>query len=360
MSLSDEIENTRKDIRTDGYPMSIGELLNMQRDHELLIQPEFQRYFRWDNDQKSRLIESILLGIPLPTIFVSQRRDGVWEVIDGLQRLSTILEFVGELDDADGIRKQALVLSGTEYLPSLQGMTWSGPNGFEMEQQLLFKRGKINVTIVKRESDPFAKFELFQRLNTGGSPLTAQEIRNCLLQMVDPDVLKWLRQLSKHETFRQSWAFTRKQLDEQFDLELIVRFIVFRNHDMNRINAQLDLDRVLNEELLGRIKNGTLDCAAEGAAFRRTFDDLFAAMGADAFRRFYDDKDDYMGRGLRTAFDLLAVAYGGLVGTIKTPDFNVVKDVLNDLEFKQKTKGGTRALAKVKVAVSMGRELMNP
>ena len=102
MSLDLEIEARRAEIRSDGYPMSIGELISLYRDEELDIHPEFQRFFRWSEEQKSRLIESILLGIPIPSIFVSQREDGVWDVIDGLQRLSTIFELVGVLKDENG------------------------------------------------------------------------------------------------------------------------------------------------------------------------------------------------------------------------------------------------------------------
>lgn len=91
MGLTEEISRRSREIKTDGYPMSIGELLNLYRDDELDLHPDFQRFFRWTPEQKSRLIESILLGIPLPSVFVFQRTDGIWDVIDGLQRLSTIL-----------------------------------------------------------------------------------------------------------------------------------------------------------------------------------------------------------------------------------------------------------------------------
>jgi hypothetical protein len=102
VSLEAEMDARRREIKTDGYSMSIGEVLSMYRDGDLDIHPEFQRIFRWTDEQKSRLIESILLGIPVPTIFVSQRDDGVWDVIDGVQRLSTILEFTGLYNDEDG------------------------------------------------------------------------------------------------------------------------------------------------------------------------------------------------------------------------------------------------------------------
>jgi hypothetical protein len=88
MALEDEISKARKEIHSDGYDMSIGELINLYRDNELIIQPEFQRLFRWEDHHKTRFIESLLLGIPIPPIFVYQDENGRWELIDGLQRLS--------------------------------------------------------------------------------------------------------------------------------------------------------------------------------------------------------------------------------------------------------------------------------
>jgi hypothetical protein len=92
VELKDQISARARQIRTDGYGMSIGEVISLYKNDEIDIHPEFQRIYRWNDEQKSRLIESILLGIPIPPIFVSQRSDGVWDVIDGVQRLSTILE----------------------------------------------------------------------------------------------------------------------------------------------------------------------------------------------------------------------------------------------------------------------------
>src|SRR5437867_5035246 len=120
MALQDEIANQSVQIKTDSYQMSIGELLNLYRDRELDVHPEFQRVFRWSDTQKTRLIESILLGIPIPPIFVAQRTDGVWDVVDGVQRLSTIFQFVGELKDENSQAVAPLVLEKTKFLPSLE------------------------------------------------------------------------------------------------------------------------------------------------------------------------------------------------------------------------------------------------
>ncbi len=128
MTLQDEIKTAAADIHTEAYAMSIGEVANLYKDDELVIRPAFQRLFRWSTYQKSRLIESILLGIPIPSIFVSQRDDGVWEVVDGLQRLLTILEFMGELKNEAGGLIAPSTLVGTSYLPDLDGRTYEDGN----------------------------------------------------------------------------------------------------------------------------------------------------------------------------------------------------------------------------------------
>ena len=118
--LNEEIVDAQRLVRTDAYQMSIGEIVSMYDNEEITIDPEFQRLFRWTISQKSKLIESLLLGIPLPPIFVFEQSDGNWELIDGLQRVSTLLEFMGLLRIPDGGLCVPSVLEATKYLPSLQ------------------------------------------------------------------------------------------------------------------------------------------------------------------------------------------------------------------------------------------------
>ena len=89
--LKEQIETQRNLLSTDRLDVSFGEIMSMYERREIIIKPAFQRYFRWDLDQKTRFMESILLGIPIPPIFVAEDGDGVWELVDGLQRISTVL-----------------------------------------------------------------------------------------------------------------------------------------------------------------------------------------------------------------------------------------------------------------------------
>ena len=116
-SLLKQVEDGRLNIRAEGYAMSLGELASLYEEGEINISPRFQRFFRWTLDQKSRLIESLLLGIPLPQVFVSQTEEGVWEVVDGLQRLSAVLQFMGRLRRL-GRRTVATARADEHNLPS--------------------------------------------------------------------------------------------------------------------------------------------------------------------------------------------------------------------------------------------------
>lgn len=263
MSLQDEIELMRKEIRTDGYSMSIGEWISLYEKDEVDIHPEFQRFFRWTSGQKTRLIESILLGIPIPPVFVSQREDGVWDVVDGLQRLSSIYQFVGILTDEDDKAIDPLVLEGTKYLPSLEGKKWEDPydpdNSFSTAQRLFIKRAKIDVTMIQKESHQIAKYELFQRLNTGGSLATPQEVRNCIMVMYNKRMYQWIRELSDLESFRECVALTDKALEEQYHLELVLRFIVFRSLSEAELRQAKDVGPFLTDKMVEIAESTTFD-----------------------------------------------------------------------------------------------------
>ncbi len=129
--IDTEIAAARNDIRTDKLDISYGELANLYETRELVIRPEYQRLFRWTPTQKSRFIESILLGFPTPAIFVAEDDKGVWELVDGLQRVSSVREFMGPLKDpkdASGstlLAGSVLVLAGHKpRLPSVEGASF--------------------------------------------------------------------------------------------------------------------------------------------------------------------------------------------------------------------------------------------
>lgn len=309
MALQEEIEKRAKQIHTDGYALSIGELMSLYKDKEIDIHPEFQRFFRWTPNQKTKLIESILLGIPIPPIFVSQREDGVWDVIDGLQRLSTILEFAGLLRDAEGKTNPGSKLSSTEYLPSLEGKYWQkdddAVNSFDQAQRLIIKRAKLGVQIIKKESDKDTKFELFQRLNTGGTALTEQEIRNCILVMINKAFYTWLSGLSKNEGFKSTIPITDRALEEQYDMELALRYFVYKIITVQDVNTTKDIGKLLTDKMVEFASFEGFNYELEKNDFEKVFLLLGKAFGEDTFRKWEPLKNKFTGAFSIAAFEVI-------------------------------------------------------
>jgi hypothetical protein len=311
LTLQSEVDAQRRTIRTDGYPMSINELASMYREDELELHPEFQRYFRWTTEQKSRLIESLLLGIPIPSFFVHQRSDGVWDVVDGLQRLSAIFQVMGILRGVDGEILPPLTMTATKYLPSLEGRRWGAneadPNGIGGDLQRLLKRSKLDIKIVLRESDADTRLELFQRLNTGGTQLSDQELRNCQILMVSGEVLDTLRAMSEFPSFQNVVALSDRSLEEQYDLELVVRFIVLRHHKTEGLGA---LGQLLDDEIIEIARNTAFDWDHERDVFDRTFVLLNDSLGVSAFRRCNEHGQPATGGFIVSLFEVFALGVG--------------------------------------------------
>lgn len=313
-ALEGQLTEARREISSDGYPMSIGELTNLYKDGELNIRPEFQRFFRWSVLQKSRLVESLLLGIPLPSIFVAQTEDGTWELVDGLQRVSTLLELQGELLDPAGDHLPPLVLEGTKYLPALEGMVWDGPASTSLTsaQRLDIKRSKIDVKILKRDSSAATKFDLFQRLNSYGTVLTAQEIRSALLVGASPDFFAWIERLASRPSFTESVRLSERLIDEKYDLELVLRFLVLHNwpEDRLRLKDLKNFSVVLDDASVELAEDfGQVEAPLE-RVFAETFDVIEANGGEDLFRRWSEEDQEFRGSFLNTAFEVLALGLG--------------------------------------------------
>lgn len=361
-----QIEEARRSIASDGYPMSIGELTNLYRDQELRIRPEFQRLFRWTDTQKSRLIESILLGIPLPSIFVAQTEGGKWELVDGLQRVSTILELQGELLDQSGKKLPQLVLKRTKYLPALEDRVWQDKDSMRClseAQRLDIKRSKIDIKIIKRESSPETKFDLFQRLNSYGSPLTSQETRSALLVAVSADFFAWLESLAVYPSFVQCVSLNERLIEERFDLELAVRFLVLhaRPADKITLTALRDFSQVLDDEAVALANSHPGGADQLRNVFTQTFDFIAANGGEKVFRKWDEERSEFKGSFLGTAFEVfgLGVGYHVATGTKCRADLlAAVKELWTRPEMRGGFATGRSTERRLVQFVPLGRELL--
>ena len=290
--LLEEIASAQRSVRTDAYQMSIGEVVSLYEEKDLVVDPEFQRLFRWEPGQKSKLIESLLLGIPIPSIFVFENEEGKWELIDGLQRVSTILEFMGRLRGPDGAVKPPSILESTRYLPSFHNVVWEASDRvvevpvneqvpLERTQQLAVRRARIGLEILKRPSDNATKFDLFQRLNAGGTEANAQELRNCIVLMVNPTYFRAVRVAADEPDFRQVVGVSDDQEQKQRHLEFAMRFLV---HTFIPYDGKLDVEEYIDE---GVIRLATENSSLRDVnVLRSTFHLLAQAAGSNALRRF--------------------------------------------------------------------------
>lgn len=368
-TLQIEIDSKIKEISTDSYAMSLGELMNLYLDNELDISPDFQRFFRWSQEQKSKLIESLFLGIPIPPIFVSQREDGVWDVVDGVQRLSTIFEFAGILKKSEEDSYPPSVLSGTKYLPSLNDKKWNSErddpyNSLTASQRMFLKRAKINLQIILKQSDISTKYELFMRLNTLGSKLSDQEIRNCFLTMTNPHLYKWIEELSKNENFINATALSDRNIEEAFDKELVLRFLIFRNSPFNEVKKSDDLSVLLTEEMEAiALENTKIDLDEEKEIFEGTFALLNRVLGSDAFHKFDPTKDKFVRGFLVSGFEAIAIgiSLNPELFSLNEDELIVkkIKEIWTHDRFKEATIPGTRATSRVMKLKEFGQDFFN-
>ena len=220
MAINESITQYRQDIKSDRVDMSFGEIINMYKENEIIISPEYQRAFRWDKQRQTDFIESILLGIPFPSIFVATNQDGTWELIDGLQRISTVLSFFGELRESS---KNNLVLLSGSLVSELAGVTI---DTLPLDLKLAIKRTPCRVEIIQKDSHFEMRYELFKRLNTGGEGLSRQEIRNCIFRGFEnyryfSDIISVC---SQNSDFRELVNISDEAQEKMMYEELFLRF----------------------------------------------------------------------------------------------------------------------------------------
>lgn len=208
-------------ISIDQKSVPMDTLIRRLKQQSIKLSPSFQRNEVWDSQRRSRLIESIMLKIPLPMFYVASDEDGRWEVVDGLQRLSTIRNFI--LGDKDG---KPLVLQDLEFLGLiLNGKTYKQIEGDKSQQRLIntIMETEMRFTVINPGTPEAVKRNIFKRINTGGLPLTAQEIRHALYQGPVTDLLI---ELVDSAEFKE--AIGGKINDSRMGMrELIMYFLAF-------------------------------------------------------------------------------------------------------------------------------------
>lgn len=231
--IEEEIENNKKSFRSYKVDMTFGELMNLYKNEELKISPSYQRLFRWDLHQRTKFIESLLLDIPIPPIFVAEDEAGKWEVVDGLQRLSTFFSFIGCLDEKNitSEPKNNWKMKQGDLINTIKGMKYEN---LPIKNQLNLKRSFCSVIVIQTDKEDYGtRYEIFNRLNTGGTKLSDQEIRNVIYRGISEEFNEFLREYGSNEDFKELINITSRKKDALFLDELILRFCTLYNNSDN-------------------------------------------------------------------------------------------------------------------------------
>jgi uncharacterized protein with ParB-like and HNH nuclease domain len=228
-------------INSWGADFSFRELISLYEDGDL-VKPELQRNYVWDKTEASRFIDSLLLGLPVPSIFLAKTGDDLMLIVDGYQRIMTVYDFVRGIFSKDN---KVFRLTNSEKINS----RWRGKSFAELDDS--YQR-KIKITTIhciifsqiSPKNDDTSMYQIFERINTSGRTLLPQEIRNCVYQGRFNDLLF---ELNKNENWRK--LFGKDEPDARMrDMEFILRFLALSSREFHELDIkQLSLKKFLNE-----------------------------------------------------------------------------------------------------------------
>lgn len=353
MNLEEQIDQKIGEVRTESLDLSFGEIANLRKGNELIIQPEYQRLFRWEVEQKSRLIESILLELPIPQVFVIENADGVYELIDGLQRISSVLQYV----EPGVIGLAGFELDGCDIIRDLNGLSYAA---LPMSLKLRLKRSTLRTIVIKRQSKSFLRYEMFKRLNTGGSLLSPQEIRNCSARMLGDHgaafyaFLKELADLPQFKLVTQTLA--PEDVEQKANEELVLRFFAAKD-DRARFRGSVRdwLDGFMEGVLLQQL---LFDAQSE----RQTFGDLFATiadkLGETAFVKYRESRP--IGGLAPAYFESISIGCLLALGDLKAKPAERIRNAITTLvqsePFRAVTGPGANSKGKLETRIQLAAD----
>jgi len=305
-------------IFTDKADPEVESLINRINRGTIVLQPDFQRYYVWSEKNASLLIESSLLSIPLPTIYLSEEKDGKIYVIDGQQRLTSFLSFVnGKFPNG-----QFFKLVGLKVLTEYNGKLFS-----ELPQNIQDKIMHFTIRTITflKQSGSELKFEIFERLNTGSVALNDQELRNCIYR---GNYNKLLKELSENNDFR--YLLNISSSDKRMaDVELVLRFSAF--YHQTYLKYKPPMKNFLNYEM-SKYQNINDNEAIElKEAFKNSMQVLRSMFDKYSFKRFYIGNDNNSKNGYWEPKKFNSSLFDIMTGTLCNVDKNIVYQNLDKI-----------------------------
>lgn len=347
--LIESVDKAISGVRTRAVDVSFNELFDMYKSKELIINPDFQRLFRWSEGKQSQFVESLILELPIPPIYVIEVEDGVYELIDGLQRISSYLHFRGKHPSNPDETEQFLTLADCDVLPMLNGHTYED---LPQAIQIKLKRHFIRMEVLRRESKKQYRYHMFKRLNTGGELLSPQELRNCTIRLLDNTFNDFLKRIVKEPGFETCMAqLTEEKREQMYMEEYALRFFAIKN---DQASYEKDIGDFLTEYMESVAipeKPAGFDYTAEEQTFRTTFRVLSEALGETAFSGV-NKQGNPMGYFSSLHFEALTLGIqphldelAGAGDAQKEKFKGALQDLKRDAAFQLLTKGGGKNYA---------------
>ncbi len=365
MSIIEQVKLHRKGIRYETITFSLWELVSMHLSdpQEIQIRPDFQRLFRWSREQQSSFVESILLEIPIPPLFFYETESGTWDLLDGLQRISTLIRFMGSKQevpsqaqgssgnesnwhyDNENKLEVPLQLIEGEYLTSLKGFTFKS---LPTQLQLNFKRSRLHIYVLKRETDSQYKYEIFKRINRGGSVLEEQEVRSCSVRLLDNKFPEFLESISVEENFVNALGLNAEYSRNGYIEELALRFFAMKNKmDEFKHGVKTFLTSYMEEVARGTYE---FDYTKERDIFNKTFFLINSVFTDGEAFRGKTKENKSLGPFAPSIFEAVSVGIASNIDKVEKISLanltNNITDFIKELKNKSLTGSGSNSKSK--------------
>jgi len=291
-------EQRQRELVTSVVDYNLETLSNLVTHGMIDLSPKYQRRFRWDENKQSKLIESFLMNVPIPPIFLNEDAYGKYSIIDGKQRLTAIHNFL----------RGRLFLQGLDVFADINGKNFD--NLPKPLRTILQTRSNLRAVIILKQSDSFIKYEVFRRLNTGGVELNAQEIRNSVYPGKFNNLIL---ELSENKKFHHLLGIKNKEKSTMYqsmrDVEFVLRYFTFKETwtsfsgtMRSNMDAFMDKGQKFSDEKIEEMR----------ATFLNTIDVVEACFGENSFKRYVPEKKQYRKSILASLFDAQMFACTGL------------------------------------------------
>ncbi|MBZ5741137.1 GmrSD restriction endonuclease domain-containing protein [Nocardioides mangrovi] len=341
--LQAQLDKHRQKVDVDHFDIPVRELLRMLEDQELAIAPEYQRQFRWDAKRESELIESLLLGLPVPPLFVATNPDATWELVDGLQRVSTMIHFAGsgeQIQEHIAEDAEPLELTDLKKLTAFNGLTF---DDLPTSLQVTLLRRALRVTALSDKSQLEVRFDLFERLNRGGVVLTPQEVRACIYR---GPFNAYIGEAAHSEPFKTLLKLQKGSEADGTREEQVLKFFAYL-YARDRFDGRVTefLNTFMEENRAGK------DLKKWRKLFDDTVDALWGIFKGPAL------KGNYPLTPLNQ-FEALMVATAELLEEKKKPRGTPAR-VMNDPDLLKHSTKGTNTTAALRGRIQRAKELLS-